>query len=207
MLNSLFLILMTLFAFIPSVSEACEEAEKELGRISPTQGVELVACGIENKGSFKTAGGLSVQYVKDDSADPLFMSDDFVKTYQIHAENNNFYISEALADIKKFKPYIELKTVCAKGKCKLEDHRCVWKKAELDKKKTSEILFLLKNDKKCKKIPSRLKEIFYLALNGDPAAVQFFSKSKINCSANAEASEEIATYQEDIQRLKKLKCL
>ena len=187
--------------FIHITSFACEGSAEKLLQVSAGKKLDLIVCGIKSNQDINV---LEVTSLKDGVSTSLFMSDDAFKTYRVTEKKESIHISEARNTTGEFYPFIENKVFCKKGNCKVVDYKCLWKKSDLDKLKESELNQLLKDDA-CEKLATQVDQIFITALNGNKAAIDFFSKGNVGC--NAEKSEAFMTYQEDIKRLKKIKCL
>lgn len=161
---------------------------------------KLTACGT------KTGNTLNdLEISSPSNNNPIFQSDDAIKTYQIEVKPNSFHIQESLAE-KDFKPFIEIAVSCNKKTCTAVDKKCLWKKSPPDKNVMKELQQALQN-KNCDQFDSLQDKAFEQMLNGDKDAFAFFAKDLPKQCRDGAFGERFKTFSQDAKRLKKLRCI
>tara|TARA_B100000749_G_scaffold280875_1_gene279640 strand:+ start:85185 stop:85718 length:534 start_codon:yes stop_codon:yes gene_type:complete len=150
-------------------------------------------------------GDQSISIVDKKTGDrkQVFVPDLAAKSYRFKAIDRGFSIKESV-NTGKFKSFLEYKLVCSKESiCKIQDYKCSWEKVDSQKS----------FDEITKKIDPEngdaiVSELFFLLLNGDKKALEFFKNKPKSTYLGASGEMIFQTHKQyDLPRLVKSGCL
>lgn len=145
----------------------------------------LLVCGSGDSKNLKTQNDFLVALAGSKTAQVLFSSDDAFKTYRITPEKSGVSIDESWARVNEPERYFIRTTIrCNQITCTVEN-QCIWKKTKVTWGKL-------------------LVEKFYAVLDGTQKKE---SLARFIDSNHGEMSEESATIQSDLARLRRANCL